>query len=125
MRLGATAGSQCASRSASGLSWPSKDGLVVPGIHGAEGELGLGQIAVRRQSMVYCPQVGELRTANLADATFTISKLGMYGVGAFYAIQKPLQAAIPGVGRLAKRVIPIDGRSAVRATRVLNLSFDH
>ena len=75
--------------------------------------------------MVYCPQVGELRTANLADATFTISKPGMYGVDAFYAIQKPLPAAIPGVGRLAKRVIPIDGRSAVRATRVLSLSFDH
>jgi pyruvate dehydrogenase E2 component (dihydrolipoamide acetyltransferase) len=49
----------------------------------------------------------------------------MYGVDAFNAIVNPPQAAILAVGRIADRVVPVDGRPAVQPTMVLTLSCDH
>jgi len=61
----------------------------------------------------------------LKGGTFTISNLGMYGVDAFNAIVNPPQAAILATGRIAERVIAIDGRPAVRPTMMISLSCDH
>lgn len=107
-----------------GLAVAVKDGLVVPVIHRVD-ELKLGQIAERRQDMVDRAQAGELSVADLAGGTFTISNLGMYGVDAFSAVVNPPQAAILTVGRIAERVVPVDGQPAVQPMMILGLSFDH
>jgi pyruvate dehydrogenase E2 component (dihydrolipoamide acetyltransferase) len=107
-----------------GLAVAIKEGLVVPVIHRAD-ELELSQIAVRRQKMVSRAQVGKLSVADLARGTFTISNLGMYGVDAFSAVVNPPQAAILTVGRIAERVVPIDGQPAVQPMLILGLSCDH
>ncbi len=57
--------------------------------------------------------------------TFTISNLGMFGIDVFNAIVNAPQAAILAVGRIADRVVPVDGRPEVRPTVVLTASFDH
>ncbi|HAG98941.1 MAG TPA: 2-oxo acid dehydrogenase subunit E2, partial [Ktedonobacter sp.] len=57
--------------------------------------------------------------------TFTISNLGMYNVDAFNAIINQPQAAILAVGRIAERVVPVNGQPAVRPMMVLTLSCDH
>jgi pyruvate dehydrogenase E2 component (dihydrolipoamide acetyltransferase) len=49
----------------------------------------------------------------------------MYGVDAFNAIVNPPQAAILAVGRIADRVVAVDGQAAVQPTMVLTLSCDH
>jgi pyruvate dehydrogenase E2 component (dihydrolipoamide acetyltransferase) len=49
----------------------------------------------------------------------------MFGVDAFNAIVNPPQAAILAVGRMADRVIVVDGQPAVQPTMVLTLSCDH
>jgi pyruvate dehydrogenase E2 component (dihydrolipoamide acetyltransferase) len=107
-----------------GLAVAVKDGLVVPVIHRAN-EQSLSQIAERRQNMVSRAQAGTLSAEDLANGTFTISNLGMYGVDAFNAILNPPQAAILAVGRIAERVVPIDGEPAVRPMMILSLSCDH
>jgi pyruvate dehydrogenase E2 component (dihydrolipoamide acetyltransferase) len=61
----------------------------------------------------------------LQGGTFTISNLGMFGVDSFNAIVNAPQAAILAVGRIADRVVAVDGVPAVRPTCVLTLSFDH
>jgi pyruvate dehydrogenase E2 component (dihydrolipoamide acetyltransferase) len=61
----------------------------------------------------------------VANGTFTISNLGMYGVDGFNAIVNPPQAAILAVGRIADRVVAVDGQPAVRPTLILTLSCDH
>jgi pyruvate dehydrogenase E2 component (dihydrolipoamide acetyltransferase) len=66
-----------------------------------------------------------LRPADVAGGTFTISNLGMFGVDAFSAIITPPQAAILAVGRIADRVVPRDGRPAIRPMMTLTLSSDH
>jgi pyruvate dehydrogenase E2 component (dihydrolipoamide acetyltransferase) len=49
----------------------------------------------------------------------------MYGIDAFSAIVNPPQAAILAVGRIAERVIALDGQPAVQPTMMLTLSCDH
>ena len=107
-----------------GLAVALDDGLVVPVLHRAD-TLGLKQIATRREDLVSRAQAGKLRPADIQGGVFTISNLGMYGVDAFNAIVNPPQAAILAVGRIADRVVPVDGRPAVQPTMVLTLSCDH
>ncbi len=107
-----------------GLAVAIEDGLVVPVIHGAD-TLGLVEIAARREDLVTRAQAGKLRPADIQGGVFTISNLGMYGVDAFNAIVNPPQAAILAVGRIADRVIAVNGQPAVQPTMVLTLSCDH
>jgi pyruvate dehydrogenase E2 component (dihydrolipoamide acetyltransferase) len=107
-----------------GLAAAVPDGLVVPVIHRAN-EQSLSEIAVHRQDLVQRAQAGRLGVEDLADGTFTISNLGMYGVDAFLAILNPPQAAILAVGRIAERVVPMEGQPAVQPMMALSLSCDH
>src|SRR6266446_1867629 len=86
-----------------GVAVAIEDGLVVPVLH----------------------QAGKLRPADIQGGGFTISNLGMYGVDAFDAIDNPPQAAILAVGRIADRVVAVNGQPAVQPTMVLTLSCDH
>jgi pyruvate dehydrogenase E2 component (dihydrolipoamide acetyltransferase) len=107
-----------------GLAVALEDGLVVPVIARAD-TLGLKDIAARREDLVARAQAGKLRPADIQGGVFTISNLGMYGVDAFSAIVNPPQAAILAVGRIADRVVPVNGQPAVRPTLTLTLSCDH
>src|ERR1051326_255050 len=107
-----------------GVAVAIDDGLVVPVIHRAD-TLSLAEIAARREELVTRAQSGKLRMPDITGGVFTISNLGMYGVDAFNAIVNPPQAAILAVGRIADRVVPIDGAPAVAPMMVLTLSCDH
>jgi len=107
-----------------GIATAVEEGLLVPVIHAAD-TLTLGEVAARRRDLVDRAQSGRLRPEDVAGGTFTISNLGMYNVDAFHAIVNPPQAGILAVGRLADRVVAIDGQPAVRPTLVLTLSCDH
>lgn len=107
-----------------GLAVAFEEGLVVPVIHLAD-TLTLGEIAHQRIELVAKAQAGKLRPQNISDGTFTISNLGMYNVDAFNAIINQPQAAILAVGRIAERVVPVNGQPAVQPMMVLTLSCDH
>jgi len=107
-----------------GLAVAVEEGLVVPVIQQAD-TLGLGEIARRRVELVAKAQAGKLRPQDISDGTFTISNLGMYNVDAFNAIINQPQAAILAVGRIAERVVPVNGQPAVQPMMVLTLSCDH
>lgn len=107
-----------------GLAVAVEDGLVVPVLHHADA-LGLRQLAERRAELVEQAQAGKLAPADMSGGTFTISNLGMYGVDAFNAIVNPPQVAILAVGRIADRVVPLNGQPAVQPVLALSLSCDH
>jgi pyruvate dehydrogenase E2 component (dihydrolipoamide acetyltransferase) len=107
-----------------GLAVAVENGLLVPVIHHVD-TLGLAAIAGRRQELVERAMAGKLRLDDLQGGTFTISNLGMYGVDAFNAIVNPPEAAILAVGRIADRVVPIDGQPVIRPMIVITLSCDH
>lgn len=107
-----------------GLAVAVEDGLLVPVLHNAE-KLGLRETAARRAALVERAQTGKLSLDDLSGGTFTISNLGMFGVDAFNAIVNPPQAAILAVGKIADRVVAVDGQPAVRPMLTLTLSCDH
>jgi pyruvate dehydrogenase E2 component (dihydrolipoamide acetyltransferase) len=107
-----------------GLAVAVDDGLVVPVLHRAD-TLDVAAIAARREDLVTRAQAGKLRPADIQGGGFTVSNLGMYGVDAFNAIVNPPQAAILAVGRIADRVVALNGQPAVQPTMVLTLSCDH
>jgi pyruvate dehydrogenase E2 component (dihydrolipoamide acetyltransferase) len=102
----------------------ASDGVVaavIPNAHTAN----LAEIAQQRHDVTVRARAGKLRPADIADATFTISNLGMYHVDEFTAIIVPPQAAILAVGSIADRVVAVDAKPAVRPTMTLTLSCDH
>jgi pyruvate dehydrogenase E2 component (dihydrolipoamide acetyltransferase) len=107
-----------------GLAMAVDDGVVVPVIRNAD-KVKLGEIAAQRHDLAERARSGKLRPSDLADGTFTISNLGMFGVDAFTAIIIPPQAAILAVGAITDRVVAIDGRPTVRPMMTLTLSSDH
>jgi pyruvate dehydrogenase E2 component (dihydrolipoamide acetyltransferase) len=107
-----------------GIAIAVNDGVVaavIPNAHTA----GLPEIARQRRDISERARAGKLRPADIADATFTISNLGMYHVDAFSAIITPPQVAILAVGAIADRVVAVDGAPAVRPMMTLTLSCDH
>ena len=107
-----------------GIAIAVNDGVVaavIPNAHAAS----LAEIAAQRHALTERAQAGKLRPADIADATFTISNLGMYKVDAFSAIITPPQAAILAVGAIADRVVAVDGKPVVTPTVTLTLSCDH
>jgi pyruvate dehydrogenase E2 component (dihydrolipoamide acetyltransferase) len=107
-----------------GVAMAVEDGVVAPIIPGAD-RLDLGQISAHRRDLTERARAGKLRHADLAGGTFTISNLGMYNVDAFSAIIIPPQAAILAVGHIADRVVPFEGKPAIRPMLTLTLSADH
>ena len=107
-----------------GIAMAVDDGVVVASIPGANTKK-LGEIAVLRRDLTDRARSGKLRPADITGATFTISNLGMYQVDAFTAIIVSPQAAILAVGRIADRVVPVDGKPGIRPVMTLTLSCDH
>jgi pyruvate dehydrogenase E2 component (dihydrolipoamide acetyltransferase) len=107
-----------------GMAMATSDAVVVSVIHNADAA-DLAKIAARRSELAGRATSGKLQPSDVAGATFTISNLGMYGVDAFTAIIVPPQAAILAVGRIADRVVAVDGIPAVRRMLTLTLSSDH
>jgi len=107
-----------------GVAIAVNDGVVaavIPNAHNAS----IAEIATQRRDLAERARAGKLRPADLADATFTITNLGMHRVDQFTAIIIPPQAAILAVGSIADRVVAIDGRPSVRPMMTLTLSCDH
>jgi pyruvate dehydrogenase E2 component (dihydrolipoamide acetyltransferase) len=104
-----------------GVAIAVSDGVVaavIPNAHAAS----LAEIARQRRDLAERARAGKLRPADIAEATFTISNLGMYQ---FSAIITPPQAAILAVGAIADRVVAVEGKPAVRPMMTLTVSCDH
>jgi pyruvate dehydrogenase E2 component (dihydrolipoamide acetyltransferase) len=107
-----------------GVAIAVNDGVVaavIPHAHTAT----LAEIAKQRRDVAERARAGKLHPADIAEATFTISNLGMYQVDQFSAIITPPQAAILAAGSIADRVVAVDGKPAVRPMMTLTLSCDH
>ncbi len=107
-----------------GIATAVEQGLVVPVVRSANTAL-VGEIAVQRKELVERAQNRKLRPADITGGTFTLTNLGMFNVDAFLAIVNTPQAAILAVGRIADRVVPVNGQAVVRPMMTMSLSCDH
>jgi len=107
-----------------GVAVAAPGSLLVPTIHDADAK-SLGQIAAETRALAQRARDGGLTPAEMSNATFTVSNLGMYGVSHFTAVLNPPQAAILAVGSAEQRVVAHEGELAVRHRMTITLTADH
>jgi pyruvate dehydrogenase E2 component (dihydrolipoamide acetyltransferase) len=107
-----------------GIAVAAPQGLIVPVVKGAD-RLTIQEIADVRADLVGRTREGKLKQDDLADGTFTISNLGMYGVDQFIAVLNPPQAAILAVGAAEPKAVAAGGEVVVRPTMTMTLTCDH
>lgn len=105
-------------------------GLMVPVIKNTNLK-GLEQIATEIKDLAKRARENKLKPDEMADGTFTISNMGMFGVSSFSAIINPPQACILAVSSAEKRVMVNTGANAddepfvVQSVMNVTLSSDH
>jgi pyruvate dehydrogenase E2 component (dihydrolipoamide acetyltransferase) len=107
-----------------GVAVAAERALVVPTITDADRK-SLEEIGRESRALSEKVREGTIQAHELADQTFTVSNLGMLGVPRFTAVISAPQAAILAVGKIEERVVPVDGRPAVRPLMTVSLSSDH
>ena len=90
---------ECYSRVNVGIAVATDDALLVPVVFDAD-RRPLGEIAAETRRLADAARRRSLQPAELRDATFTVSNLGMFGISSFTAIIDPPQVAILAVGGL-------------------------
>lgn len=113
-----------ASRVNLGIAVALDDGLIAPALLGAE-RLELAELVIALNDLVDRARAARLRPAELTEATFTLSNLGMFDVSAFTAIVTPPQVAILAVARPVARWSFDDGNPIRRSVMTATLSADH
>ncbi len=107
-----------------GMAVAAEQSLLVPTLYDADLR-SLGQIADAVRDLAGRARDGRLTPAEMSNATFTVSNLGMFGVSHFTAVLNPPQAAILAVGAAEQQVVVVDGQFAARRRMTLTLTADH
>ena len=111
-----------------GVAVDTEQALLTPVLRNAH-QQSLPAIARELRRLTQAARQGTLRPEEMANATFTISNLGMYGIDTFHAIIAPGQSSILAVGKITKRGVVIedtDGeRLEIRPIMKVSLSADH
>ena len=107
-----------------GMAVAAPNGLVVPVIRDADRKT-IQEIAADRAALVGRARDGKLQRDDLADGTFTISNLGMFGIEQFIAVLNPPQAAILAVGATVEQPVVRDGDVVVRPLMSMTITCDH
>jgi pyruvate dehydrogenase E2 component (dihydrolipoamide acetyltransferase) len=107
-----------------GIAVAAPQGLIVPVIRSVE-RLSLAEVGTARGDIVGRARENKLTAQDLADGTFTISNLGMYGIEQFVAVINPPQAAILAVGATLDTPVARNGSVEVRPMMTMTLTVDH
>ncbi len=108
------------------LATATDRGLFYPVVPRCE-TLGLLQLSGQAHALIEKAAVpGGLSEQDVANATFTVTDMGMYGVESLSAIITPPQAAVLSVGMIkGEVVVDNQGNPAVAPVMRLTLSADH
>lgn len=107
-----------------GLAVDTPRGLLVPVLRDADAKP-LAQIHRELNQLVARTLEGKASPDELRGGTFTITNLGMFDIDGFTPIINLPEAAILGVGRIAKKAVATNDAIVARPVMTLSLSFDH
>jgi pyruvate dehydrogenase E2 component (dihydrolipoamide acetyltransferase) len=107
-----------------GIAAATPRGLVVPNVKGAQG-LGLVDLARSINGLTATAREGRTQPAEMADGTFTITNVGVFGVDSGTPIINPGESAILAFGAVRKEPWVHQGKIKPRDITTLALSFDH
>ena len=100
------------------------EGLVTPVVRDAD-KKSIHAIASEVKELAGRAKAKKLRADEIANGTFSISNLGMYGIDAFSAVINPPEGAILAVGQVRREPV-VKGDEIVPGRRLtMTLSCDH
>lgn len=112
-----------------GMAVAGDNGLVVPVVKNVQQKT-LSDVAAETRDLVALAKAGRLAPAQYTGGTFSISNLGMFGIGNFTAIINPPEAAILSVSSVRKTPVVLtneEGNDTIGIRPMMNiqLSVDH
>lgn len=111
-----------------GIAVDTEKALFTPVIRNAQ-QQSIPLLAHELRRLTQAARAGTLTPEEMANATFTISNLGMYGIDTFHAIIAPGQSAILAVGKVTKRSVVVEHETGeqleIRPIMKVSLSADH
>jgi pyruvate dehydrogenase E2 component (dihydrolipoamide acetyltransferase) len=100
------------------------DGLVTPVVRRAD-QKSVVAIAKEVRELGARARGRKLKPEEMADGTFSISNLGMFGIDQFAAVINPPEGAILAVGQVRDAPVVSDGTIVAGKRLALTLSCDH
>jgi pyruvate dehydrogenase E2 component (dihydrolipoamide acetyltransferase) len=100
------------------------DGLVTPVVRNAD-QKSVAAIAREVREMASRARARKLKPEEMADGTFSISNLGMFGIDEFSAVINPPEGAILAVGQVRDVPVVADGAIVPGQRLAMTLSCDH
>lgn len=107
-----------------GIAAATPRGLVVPKIHDAD-QLSLRELGEALEALTAKARDGKTTPAEMANGTFTITNIGVFGVDTGTPIINPGESAILALGTIRDMPWVVDGQVVPRKICQLSLSFDH
>jgi pyruvate dehydrogenase E2 component (dihydrolipoamide acetyltransferase) len=100
------------------------DGLVTPVVRNAD-QKSVAAIAREVRELAGRARAKKLKPEEMADGTFSISNLGMFGIDEFAAVINPPEGAILAVGQVREVPVVADGAVVPGQRLAMTLSCDH
>jgi 2-oxoisovalerate dehydrogenase E2 component (dihydrolipoyl transacylase) len=107
-----------------GIAAATPRGLIVPKVRDAD-SLSLKELAAELTRLTDVAREGKTSPAEMANGTFTITNVGVFGVDTGTPIINPGESAILCLGAIKDQPWVVDGEIKVRKVLQLSLSFDH
>lgn len=107
-----------------GIAVDTERGLIVPVIKDVAGKK-ISEITKLSADFISRARSGSLLPDDLTGGTFTLTNLGMYGIGFFTPIINLPETAILGVGKITEVPSVLNGQIEIRKKISLSLTFDH
>lgn len=107
-----------------GFAVDSPRGLLVPVIRGADG-LSLTSLVKERQRLVEAARAGQLQSADMGQASLTVSNLGMFGIRAGTPVINLGEPILVFVGTVEERPVVRGGQIIACPMLTLSIAYDH
>ncbi|WP_410587571.1 dihydrolipoamide acetyltransferase family protein [Amycolatopsis sp. lyj-23] len=107
-----------------GIAAATPRGLIVPKVRDAD-SMSLKELAQALTTLTDVAREGKTSPADMANGTFTITNVGVFGVDTGTPIINPGESAILCLGAIKDQPWVVDGEIKVRKVLQLSLSFDH
>jgi len=107
-----------------GFAAQTDRGLVVPVVRDAH-TMTAEELTAETARLTEAARAGRLSPAELTGGTFTLNNYGVFGVDGSTPIINHPEAAMLGVGRIARKPWVVGDELAVRSVVQLSLTFDH
>jgi pyruvate dehydrogenase E2 component (dihydrolipoamide acetyltransferase) len=107
-----------------GFATATEDGLIVPVMRKAN-DFTVTVLAKETEQLAELAKTRKATSDQLGGGTFTVTNFGSFGTWLGTPIIRPPEVAIAGFGRIAEKVIPVDGVPAVRMVLPIVVAADH